>query len=148
MLIKTGVNIDDIHPMLWFWLGKMDELYLAERIGEMVVTSMRREYDPGIGRFTWHSPGWTTPYRGHASEDLIPEPVRAADIRTTALIREGIARDFARVIQSNYGNYLGVVLEPDWLTEEEIEARGGVDRVTPHIHLQLKEPGLELGRIQ
>ena len=142
MLIKTGVNIDDIHPMLWFWLGKVDELYLAERIGEMVVTSMRREYDPGLGRFTWHSPGWTIP------EDLIPEPVRAADIRTTALTREGLDYQFARIVQGVYGEYLGVVLEPDWLSKEQIEARGGADRVTPHIHLQLKEPGLELGRIQ
>jgi hypothetical protein len=140
MLFKLGTNTENVHHMLWYYLGLVEAIYDAERVGEMVVTSMRREAR-GSG-FSWHSPQYV-PFSGHQS-------VRAADIRRTALdsAGEGLAWDFSRAIQENYGHALGVVLEPEWLGPEEIERRGGISRIHPHIHIELKEAALRLGWIQ
>ena len=40
MLLKVGVDTTNTHPPLWYYLGKVDELYDAERIGHMVIIAM------------------------------------------------------------------------------------------------------------
>ncbi|MEE9360856.1 MAG: hypothetical protein V3U85_10275 [Hyphomicrobium sp.] len=89
----------------------------------MVVTSLRRPYKHG----SRHS----EPY------DVL---VTAADIRRWDLDQIGEAEDFSRWLQTALG--LGVLLEPEWMTPEQVAARGGVDAIPPHIHAQLNlDPG-------
>ena len=64
--------------------------------------------------------------------------VRVADVRRWALDDHHKAAAFARGLQQEYGAELGVVLEPEWLTPEQIMERGGVTMVAPHLHLELK----------
>jgi len=64
--------------------------------------------------------------------------VTAADFRRWALDAKTTAEPFCRMLQAFYGDELGVVLEPEWLTPEEISERGGILQIDPHVHVQLK----------
>jgi len=67
-----------------------------------------------------------------------PVLCEAADIRRWQLDTTHSAGAFANVLQHLYGAGLGVVLEPEWLTPEEIAARGGIEKIAGHIHVELK----------
>ena len=124
MRLLPGVDATDVHPTLWAFLGAIATRYRLDVGGELVVTSLRR---PPGGRFSLHS----------------PEPgqlCQAADLRRWDLNKAGKAEVFAKWLQNRYGPGLGVVLEPEWLTAEQLLERGGKDAVAPHLHVQLK-PG-------
>lgn len=130
MNIKSGADPTDVHPILWAILGAIALKHRIDTGHELVVTSLRRPPGP---RKSLHS----------------PEPgelCAAADIRRWVLDRTHSAETFARKLQHEYGLFLGVVVEPEWLTPEEITARGGFDPANGHIHVELKTgtwpPGL------
>jgi len=122
MKFKRGVDPLGVHPDLWAILGEIDHQHRKVTGRELVVTSLRRRLGP---RPTKHA---TAP-RGL---------VTAGDLRRHFLDAVGTAPIFCRKLQTGYGRYIGVVLEPEWLTPEEIKRRGGLKRIAPHIHIQLK----------
>lgn len=127
MRLADGVDVHDVHPVLWSYLGAIAREARVWHLTEagLVVTSLRRPAGP---RPSVHSP-----------ED--GGPVRAADLRRHAFPGDHAER-FCNHLQSLFGPELGVVLEPEWLTPEQIAERGGLAHVEPHIHVQLKGLGM------
>lgn len=122
MNIKSGADATDVHPVLWAILGAIALRHRVDTKHELVVTSLRRPPGPRPSR---HSPP-------------AGQLVTAADIRRWVLDRTRSAEAFAHLLQHEYGGHLGVVLEPEWLTAEELAARGGPQLVAGHIHVELK----------
>ena len=122
MRLKPGVNAENIARNVFLWLGVVARAHSAWTGKELVVTSLRR---PPRGRPSWHSP----------KEN---ELVRACDFRRWYLDENQLAESFCRMLQARYGAGIKVVLEPEWLTPEEIERRGGVLKIDPHIHFELR----------
>jgi len=133
---KAGVDRDGVHPMMWAWLGVVAGYHFELTEKTLWVTSLRRPYVAGA------------PTSKHSPKP--PTLSSAVDIRRHDLDRIDYAEDFARDIQREYGQHLGVLLEPEWLTLRQLEQRFGItirtpsqeraarSRVGPHIHLQLK----------
>lgn len=122
MRLSDGVDARDVHPVLWLYLGTIARLHRDVAGVELVVTSLWRPQGP---RPSLHSPA-----PGKA--------VRAADLRRWYLDSHHAADDFANLLRHRYGAELGVVLEPEELTPEEIAERGGLDKIAGHLHVQLK----------
>lgn len=122
MILKDGVDATNVHPVLWLFLGAIAARYRELTLEGLVITSLRR---PPAGGKSWHSPA-------------LHVPVRAADLRRWKLDQLGQAKEFAVELRERYGAFLGVVLEPEELTLEQLRERGGRDKVAPHIHVQLK----------
>lgn len=122
MKILPDVDSSGVRPELWCWLLVLEKMHWRYTRQEIVLTSLRRP----VGSIV-HAP-----FAG----DLVV----AADLRRHILDERGplVAHGFCRMLQQLYGDTLGVVLEPDWLTPAEIERRGGISGVEPHIHVQLK----------
>ena len=122
MNILAGVDPAGVDPVLWVYLGAIATMHRQITDAELIVTSLRR---PPGDRPSRHSPP-------------PGEPCTAADIRRWALDHENVAAGFARDLQRRFGAELGVVLEPEWLTADEVAARGGVAAIGPHLHVELK----------
>ncbi len=132
---KADVKRDEVHPMMFAWLGVIAAFHHETTGRVMRVTSLRRTYRPGAR--SRHSP-------------RPPALSSAADIGRRELDKIDHAEAFCVDIQRVYGKHLGVVLEPEWLTIKQLEKRFGIvittkskeraarRRVGPHIHLQLK----------
>lgn len=146
MTFKDGVDRRGVHPRLWTvlpWIDGMHHTYTGE---EVTVTSLRRPWKPDV--VSKHAPvsppqrdiAWFTP------DQWDKFFCSAVDLRRWELDAEGkrqkrkLAEEFCKYIQREHGDELGVVLEPEWLTAEEIRKRGGIDKIDPHIHTQLKFP--------
>ncbi len=123
MRLKRGLDPEGVHPLLWGKLALADREHQIITGEEMIVTSLRRS--PELG--SKHSPEAEV-------------KAMAADIRRWRLDAIGLTEKFCRWLQQELG--LGVLLEPDWMTKEQIAERGGIDNIDPHIHSQLKiKPG-------
>lgn len=122
MKLKPGVDHTLVDPGIWLWLGAVSREHWAWTGHELVVTSLRRL--PG-DRPSWHAPKST-------------ELVRATDIRRWYLDGDELAEPFCRMLQARFGAALKVLLEPEWMTAVELEHRGGILKVDPHIHLELR----------
>lgn len=125
MTILDDVDTSGVSPSLWLYLGTIAFKHRQHAGQELTITSLRRPPGP---RPSKHSPP-------------DGELVEAADIRRWALDELKESVNFCRRLQALYGEELGVVLEPEWLTDAEIAARGGVATIGPHIHVQLKSSG-------
>lgn len=125
MRLKPGVDWRGVHPAIWIYLTLIAQDHRAWTEEELVVTSLRR-------------PQGDRPTRHFAKAG---ELVTAADFRRWHLDAAGVAELFCRSLQARYGDDIGVVLEPEWLTAEELEQRGGPLNVEPHVHVQLKRSG-------
>lgn len=125
MRLKPGVDARAIHPGIWFYLGIIAAEHRRWTGEELWVTDLRR------------LPG-ERPSRHAPKRD---EEVTAADFRRWSLDAHARADAFCRMLQSLYGDELGVVLEPEWLSPEERDRRGGLLKIDPHVHVQLKAPG-------
>ncbi len=140
MRIKPEVDQRGVHPRLWYVLGWLDRLHALYTGDELVVTSLRRPFEdsrrsrhaplPPIGRGFLHPRQWDR------------FMVTAADLRRWSLDGTGglTAVEFCKHIQGEHGDEIGVVLEPEWLSAEEIQKRGGIDAIAGHVHVQLKLP--------
>lgn len=122
MRLKTGVDARLVHPGIWIYLGVIALEHRLWTGAPLLVTSLRR-------------PPGDRPSR-HAPKEN--EEVTAADFRRWVLDESSAADSFCRMLQARFGRELGVVLEPEWLTIEELSERGGVLKVEPHVHVQLK----------
>jgi hypothetical protein len=122
MILADGVDARDVHPVLWTFLGAIATHHRTTAGVELVVTSLWRPPGP---RPSLHSPP-------------PGKPVRAADLRRWYLDTRHAAGEFASQLRFRYGSELGVVLEPEELTPEEIAERGGLEQIDGHIHVQLK----------
>jgi hypothetical protein len=122
MTLLDDVNATDVHPVLWLALGAIATYHRGTTAAEMVITSLRRAPGP---RRSLHSPP-------------PGELCQAADIRRWYLDERANAHSFGRLLQQRFGAWLGVVLEPEWLSPAEIEERGGYDSIAPHLHVELK----------
>lgn len=123
MKLNPGVDARGVHPGIWSYLGIVALEHRRWTGEELIVTSLRR-------------PPGERPSR-HAPKD--EEEVTAADFRRWHLDARAAAEPFCRMLQALYGRDLGIVLEPEWLTQEELSERGGVLQIDPHVHLQLKQ---------
>jgi hypothetical protein len=130
--VKVLPNVDTrgVDPRLHTWLLLLDMDHRTVTGEDLTITSLRR---PAGARDSRHSP---------PADQLVD----AADLRRRFLDDQGAAEEWCRTIQRHYGRWLGVVLEPEWLTEDEAEARGGRDHVQPHVHVQLKGGAWPNGR--
>lgn len=126
MRLKPGVDWQQVDQVLWIWLGIIALEHRTWTDEELVITSLRRPDSP-----------WPSRHVVKAGE-----LVGAADLRRHALDRLSAAEVFCRMLQLRWGEYLGVVLEPEWLTASELELRGGALQVDPHVHVQLKRRDL------
>lgn len=122
MLYEADANVWDVHPLMEQVLEVADRLHFSFTERELFVTSLRRP--PGERRSS-HSP---------------PDGalVTAADLRTWYLDHADSTDDFAASLRWMYGAALTVLLEPDDLSAEEIERRGGRDQIPRHIHLEIE----------
>ena len=123
MTLKKQVDATGIHPVLWIFLGAIALRHKRATGKPMVVTSLRRKR----GR----RPSKHSPPKG--------ELVRAGDLRRWYFRDAQSAEEFCKDLQRDYGSQLGVVLEPEWLTPKQIAQRGGIKKIAPHIHVQLKK---------
>jgi hypothetical protein len=121
-MIMGGVDRTNIDTVLWLYLGAISQRHREWTGHPMVITSLRRPPGP---RPSLHSP-----------PDGIP--CRAADIRRWLLNDSDQAANFARRLQTDFGLELGVVLEPEWLTPEQVAERGGMSKIAGHLHVELK----------
>lgn len=122
MKLKPGVDWRGVDPVLWLYLGWVAVEHRVWCGEELCITELRRESSP----------------RPSLHVAKAGETVQAADLRRHYLDERGEAEAFCRMLQARYGAQLAVVLEPEWLTPAELEERGGVLNVDPHIHVQLK----------
>lgn len=122
MRLKKGVVASRVHHDLWCILSQIEQEHQAWTGKELVLTSMRRKQR---AKHSKHSPGPGM-------------PAKAADIRRRYLDAIGRAEEFCKGLQKRFGKYIGVVLEPEWLTPAQIRQRGGIAKIGPHIHVQLK----------
>ena len=113
MKLKRGIDPEGVHQLLWGKLALADREHQIVAGEPLVVTSLRRDPKPGSG----HSP----------PPDV---PATAADIRRWRLDALGLTESFCSWLQKEGG--LAVLLEPDWMTKEQIAERGGIDRIAPH----------------
>jgi len=120
--MNPGVNTDLVDPVLWLLLGAIARAHREWTDEELRISSLRRPFG---GRASLHSP-----------KDN--EYCRAADFRRLRLNELSLADPFCRYLQGRFGEWLGVVLEPEWLTPEQLSERGGILNVDPHVHVQLK----------
>lgn len=105
---------------------------------ELVVTSLRRPFDPEVK--TRHATQTASCMMVDPRRRFTDEPfVTAVDIRRDALDAVRLPRlrapAFCRHVQHCYGNQIGVVLEPEWLSPARRKKM-----TAPHIHFQLKKP--------
>lgn len=121
MRFKPGVDASNIAPALWLFLGAIADRHRKLTGESLVITSLRRPPGP---RPSLHSPG-------------PGQLVGAADLRRWTLDEDGAAEVFCRALQASWPGELQIVLEPEWLTEAEIAARGGLETIAPHIHVEL-----------
>jgi hypothetical protein len=128
--MKDGVDWRGVHPALWYKLALANEKHAQMVSNRLTVTSLRRPFLVGA-RLTKHT-----------TEDP-REFVLAADMRRWDLDRFGMTIEFCRWMQVSLN--LGVMLEPEWLTVEQIAERGGVDAIDAHIHTQLRLPSSDIG---
>ncbi|HEY2938159.1 MAG TPA: hypothetical protein VGJ25_16265 [Gaiellaceae bacterium] len=122
MRLADEVDAREVHPVLWAFLGAIAYRHRLVAGVELVVTSLRRPPGP--------RPSLHAPPPGQLC--------RAADLRRWYLDTTTDAPDFVNQLRHAYGRELGVVLEPEELTPEEIAERGGVEKIAGHIHIQLK----------
>lgn len=163
--LKTGVNVQGIHPHLWLHLGIAARIFYVMFIFPLTVTSMRRGYKKGV--VSKHSPGiwtiqdWVEYLWGEENHEGTPlfikrpplasavdisrrAPMAAKPLNSTNddMLPISRAEEFCRTLQGLMGDQIGVVLEPEWLSIRELERRGGLSKVVPHIHIQSKKTHL------
>jgi len=126
MKLKRGVNFKDIHPVLWIFIGTIATLYRGWTGAEMTITSMRRRGTKGK-----HPKGMAV--------DIRRWELDSARKKSDSGQGGSYADKFALDLQRRFGKWLGVVLEPEMLTPAQIKARGGIKKIAPHIHIQLKK---------
>lgn len=125
MKLKRGVNFNEIHPVLWIFIGVIAILYRVWTGAEMTVTSLRRR-----GKKGKHPKG--------TAVDIRRWELDAAKKKVNSQLGPTYAVSFVRDLQRRYGKWLGIVLEPEMLTPAQIKARGGIGKIAGHIHVQLK----------
>jgi len=121
MKLKPGVDDSQTDPVLGLWIGVLARHHRDWTGSEFVVTSLRRK-----------SSDWSTLHvvKSH-------ELVRAVDFRRWHLDEHDAADPFCRMLVRHYEKWLKIILEPEWLSAEAIERRGGVLNIDPHVHVEL-----------
>ena len=128
MKLRRGLYQEGVHELLWAKLALADREHQIITGEPMIVTSLRRHPKPGSK--SKHSP-------------VAGTKATAADIRRWRLDDLKRTEPFCSWLQKELG--LAVLLEPDWMTKEQIAARGGLHKIVPHIHCQLKIAPEEIG---
>lgn len=121
MRLKPGVSDSQVDPVLGLWLGVIARHHREWTGQELVVTCLRR------AESEWPSLHVVKP----------GELVRAVDFRRRNLDTYDASDTFSRMLARKYAEQLHVVLEPEWLSTEGLERRGGVLQVDPHVHVQM-----------
>lgn len=142
--IKPGCDFTGIHPDVVFWVGVVAGHHLELTGRPLWVTSARRQYRSGV--ISRHSPPLCAVHGVLCAErpDLGSTECRlnlvtAWDFRRWYLDEKADrAERFCKMLQEKYGTYLGIVLEPEWLSAAEVARRGGIKKVSPHVHCQTK----------
>ncbi len=144
MTFKKGVDRRRVHPRLWQVLSWTDQLHFLMTGREAVITSLRRTSGSPKSKHRHKEvnlPLYATPPELYNGVDTSHRYyVMAADIRRWYLDERGKSEEFAKLLQKKLGSQLGVVLEPEWLSPSEVSRRGGIQKIAPHIHIQLKSP--------
>lgn len=132
LLVKRGANLANLSFEISILVGALAQQWFNDGLGDFRITSGRREGDDA--QSSLH-------YSGNAVDIGTWEHFENGK-HTTALLK------FARWIQREYGpRGARVVVEPDWLTEAQLEERQRQGKqVVNHLHVgfKLKKPDLNL----
>lgn len=131
MRLKHGVDQTQVDPVLGLWIGVLARHHLEWTGTELVVTDLRRA-----------TSAWSS---AHVVKD--GELVRAVDFRRGYLDEKELAEEFCQFLLARYKSWLEVILEPEWLSPEALERRGGVLNVAPHVHIALRSVEWPVGII-
>lgn len=121
MRLKAGVDDSQSSPVLGLWVGIIARHHLEWTGVELVVTDVRRKSSLWASRHVV-KPG---------------ELVTAVDFRRWYLDEIDAADPFCRMLARVYKTWLTVILEPESLSPDALERRGGVLNVDPHVHVEL-----------
>lgn len=122
MRLKHGVDQTQVEPVLGLWIGVLARHHLDWTGLELVVTDLRRESSSRSSRHVVKA----------------GELVTAVDFRRHYLDDVELADPFCHFLSERYKTWLEVILEPEWLSPEALERRGGVLNVQPHVHIELR----------
>lgn len=115
-----------VHPQLLVYVGFIARAFFVDTRHRMVITSMSR---PGGGA-TRHDPqykGWCLAF-----------DMRTHDPRTGERYgHETPNRLYTFVYSIKSVINIGALVEPDWMTPEQIAERGGLENIAPHVHWQI-----------
>lgn len=121
MRLKPGVDQTQLDPVVGLWIGVIAGHHKEWTEKELVVTSLRRSASARPSRHVVKA----------------NELVTAVDFRRWYLDEDSLADPFCRFLVGRYKTWLTVILEPEWLSDAELELRGGALQIEPHVHIQL-----------
>lgn len=122
MELKDDVDYTQVSLVLGLWIEVLGRHHKEWTGRELVVTDLRRV---GGSPRSLHVAG-------------VSELVRAVDLRRWYLDEHDLTDPFCRMLLHRYAASLFVLLEPEWLSDIELERRGGPGSVDPHIHIGLR----------
>lgn len=127
---KEGVDIMDVHPLIWTYAYTIAKAHLAWTGYRMVITSMTRIPELAAPVKSYHNPMYA------AEQHLLDRHLSTAfDMRRWYFKDFQDLQDFCLYIKETMD--IGCLIEPEWMTPSQIAARGGLDKIAPHVHWQL-----------
>lgn len=133
--IKPGVDSSRVHPLIWVYAHQIAMWHQDVTGYRMVITSMTR--DSGS---SYHNPS----YAGQQHNMVAPRhsmvPTRI-DLSSAFDMRRWYFKDFSQLeqfcLEVKQELDIGCLIEPEWMTLQQIARRGGVNKIAPHVHWQL-----------
>lgn len=124
--VKKGVDSSRVHPLIWVYAHQIAVWHQDVTGYRMVITSMTR--DSGS---SYHNPFYADTKHdfGH------PILSTAFDMRRWYFPDFHTLEQFCLEVKQELD--IGCLIEPEWMTSKQIAARGGVDKIAPHVHWQL-----------
>lgn len=124
--VKRGVDTRKVHPQLWVHIYQIAVRHQDVTGHRMVITSLTRGADEDSR--SYHNPKYAS--------DRHALPI---DLATAFDMRRWYFRDFPQLekfcIDTKQQLDIGCLIEPEWMSEDMINARR--DGVVPHVHWQL-----------
>lgn len=133
--VKSGVDSQRVHPLIWVYAHQIGIWHQDVTGYRMVITSMSRHRGS-----SYHNPS----YAGSQHSMVAPRHSSVAtriDLSTAFDMRRWYFNNFPMLerfcLEVKEELDIGCLIEPEWMTPEQIEARGGIDKIVPHVHWQL-----------
>ena len=119
--LKEGVTLNRVHPQLMAVAGYIACRHMEVTGKRMVITSAARLGE----KPSYHNPSW---YKADGW-------CRAFDMRRWYFDSFRVLEKFVMWCKDELD--VGALIEPEWMTPEQVEERGGLDSIDPHVHWQI-----------